>query len=76
MGEERPEGSVVWSTHENSPDMCYIIHIHGKTALHPNNSLHPINAMTEQLRVSEYSSREASTLSRRCSSLPSGVGSK
>ena len=41
-------GNVVRSTHENSPDIRYTIHMHVKTALHPNNSPHPINATTEQ----------------------------
>ena len=42
-------GNVVRSTHENSPDIRYAIHMHGKTALHHNNSQHPINVTTEQL---------------------------
>ena len=32
----------------NNADIRYTIHMHGKTALPPNNSPHPINTTTEQ----------------------------
>ena len=36
--------TVVWSTRYNNSEICDTILVHGKTALHPSNSPHPINA--------------------------------
>ena len=63
---------IVRSTHENSPDIRYTIHMLGKTTIHPHNNPHPTNATIEQQRGSESSSRRyATTSTRSCDADPS-----